>query len=411
MTKDSNGRLSVFFRDRLVGHIWLNPRRRFIFQYDKGWLADANAIPLSLSLPLQTEAYQEDSARPFFANLLPEAEIRRIISRGFHISEKNDYALLERIGGDCAGAVSIMPDKSFPAEKPGYRELNGAELHDVLINLPRRPLLAGEKGIRLSLAGAQNKLPVYAEGNRIFLAAGNAPSTHIIKPPIAGLDETCENETFCMLLGSRMGLAVPAVKLVRETDRFMLVDRYDRIREESGRILRLHQEDFCQALGILPDQKYESEGGPSLQASFQLLARHSINPAADRLALLRWTIFNFLIGNADAHAKNLSLLYGGRRPSLAPFYDLLSTLAYEGLANRMAMKIGGENRPGWVQARHWERLAESAGIKKPFVLKTLKDMQASITAHGESLAAEFRSQYGEIRVIKKILAVIRKQVR
>jgi serine/threonine-protein kinase HipA len=408
MIRKKTHRLSVFFRSNLVGHLCLDPHGRFVFQYDHGWLTDTNVVPLSISLPLQSDAFLDDRARPFFANLLPEAEIRRLISRKFHISEKNDYALLERIGGDCAGAVSILPEDHSPVDKPGYRELDSAGLHALLIDLPRRPLLAGEEGIRLSLAGAQNKLPVYADGDRISLATGNAPSSHIIKPPIQGFDESCENETFCMMLAGKLDLTVPTVKLFREPDRFMLVERYDRIKNEEGVITRIHQEDFCQALGIPPDNKYESEDGPSLQDSFRLLDKYSMSPAADRLALLRLVIFNFLIGNADAHAKNLALVYHGKRPSLAPFYDLISTMVYEGLTERMAMKIGGENRPGWIQTKHWERLAESVNIKRPFVLKMLSDMKKSIVSQADSLATDFMSQYGEIGVIGRILVVIRK---
>jgi serine/threonine-protein kinase HipA len=242
------------------------------------------------------------------------------------------------------------------------------------------------------------------------LATGNAPSTHIIKPPIKGFDETCENEAFCMMLAGRMGLPVPVVKLVTEPDIFLLVDRYDRIRNKEGDVERLHQEDFCQALGILPDQKYESEGGPSMHDSFQLLDERSSNPAGDRLSLLRWTMFNFIIGNTDAHAKNLALLYQKATPSLAPFYDLMSTAVYEGLVDRMAMKIGGESRPGWIQTKHWERFAGSVNIKGGFVLKTFGEMQKSIVSQAEPLAAEFFEQYGEIALIKKILKVVKKHV-
>jgi len=279
---------------------------------------------------------------------------------------------LNSIGGECAGAVSVMPGGIAPTVKPGYRELNEEELHRMIIELPRRPLLAGVDGMRLSLAGAQNKLPVYMEDHRIFIAMGNAPSSHILKPPIRDLEDTVGNEAFCMMLAQKMGLSVPPVTIRRGLDRIFIIARYDRSRDTDGRIVRLHQEDFCQALGFLPEQKYESEGGPSLKQCFTLLHEKSIRPAADRMALLRWTIFNVLIGNADAHAKNLAMLFTDRGPRLAPFYDLICTQVYPDLMEKQAMRIGGENRPFWMMGKHWERFSESIGIKPNLVLKTLK---------------------------------------
>jgi serine/threonine-protein kinase HipA len=192
--KDQIPGLVVYFRDDPVGRLWLDERNRFVFQYDRGWLKKEGVIPLSLSLPLGEQPYEDDTARPFFANLLPEAEIRKIIARRLRISEKNDFALLREIGGECAGAVLVVPEGVRPSVNGGYREVDEEKLHKVIVELPRRPLLAGDKGIRLSLAGAQNKLPVYIEEDRIFLSTGNAPSSHILKPPIPGFEGTVENE-------------------------------------------------------------------------------------------------------------------------------------------------------------------------------------------------------------------------
>ena len=319
--------------------------------------------------------------------------------------------MLNSIGGECAGAVSVLPSGVTPTVKPGYRELNEEELHKIIIDLPRRPLMAGVEGMRLSLAGAQNKLPVYMEDDRIFIASGNAPSSHILKPPIRDLEDTVGNEAFCMMLAQSMGLSVPPVTIHRGLDRLFIITRYDRSRDTDGRMVRLHQEDFCQALGFLPDQKYESEGGPSLQQCFALLQGKSIRPAADRMALLRWTIFNFLIGNADAHAKNLAMLFTDRGPRLAPFYDLICTQVYPDLTEKQAMRIGGENRPSWMQRKHWERFGESVEIKTSLVLKTLQDMSSSIMPAAQVLSIEFNKTYGTGTIIEKILAVIEKRAK
>lgn len=398
------GRLNVYFRDHLAGRLWLDERRHFVFEYDAGWLGQKGAIPLSLSLPLRKEPYIDDSARPFFANLLPESEIRKMIARHLRISEENDFAILREIGGECAGAVSVLPEDSSPVENPGYRELDEEELYRIIAELPRRPFLVGEKGVRLSLAGAQNKLPVYMEGNRIFIATGNAPSSHILKPPIQGLAETVENEAFCMMLASRMGLSVPKAMIRPGRGRLYVVQRFDREREKGGKILRLHQEDFCQALGALPDQKYESEGGPSLARCFGLLKEKSTSPAADQKALLSWVIFNFLIGNADAHAKNLAILYAARGPRLAPFYDLICTRVYPDLTDRMAMRIGGENRPDWMQSRHWERFSAEINIKPRLILQTLREMAQRIIPQADVLAKVFTDDFGPSAIVGNILA-------
>ena len=140
----------------------------------------------------------------------------------------NDFALLEQIGGECAGAVSLLPQGESPYESRSYRELDEEELHRIITELPRRPLLAGEKGIRLSLAGAQNKLPVFMEKNKVFIAGGNSPTTHILKPPIPGFEGTVENEAFCMTLAGRVGLPVPAVSIRKQLDTLLVVERYDR---------------------------------------------------------------------------------------------------------------------------------------------------------------------------------------
>jgi len=403
--------LDVYLQERKIGRLWLDEKRRFVFQYHAEWIGQQGAVPLSLRLPLQAEPFPDDLARPFFSNLLPEADIKRVIAQRLRISENNDFAMLRSIGGECAGAVSVLLSGETPSVEPGYRELNEEELHKVIIDLPRRPLMAGVEGMRLSLAGAQNKLPVYMEGNRIFIASGNAPSSHILKPPIKDVEDAVGNEAFCMMLAQRMGLPAPTVAVRQALDRLFVVSRYDRIRDRGGRLVRLHQEDFCQALGFLPEQKYESEGGPSLPQCFDLLHEKSIRPAADRMALLRWTIFNFLIGNADAHAKNLAILFTDRGPRLAPFYDLICTQIYPDLTERQAMRIGGETRPPWIQRRHWERFAEAIAIKPGLVLKTLQDMAASIMPPAQRLAGEFQKTNGTFPIAEKILGVIEKRAK
>ena len=407
--QDSN-RLAVYLQDVLTGHLWLDERKRFVFQYDPQILNSPVKNALSISLPLRAEPYIDDTARPFFSNILPESEIRRVITRRLGISEQNDFMLLKIIGGECAGAVSVLPESIMPQEKPGYRELSEDELHKIITELPGQPLLAGEKGIRLSLAGAQNKLPVYIRKDNIFLATGNAASSHIIKPPAKELESLVFNECFCMMLARKMAMNVPDVIIRQSLDTLFIVQRFDRITNAEGKVTRLHQEDFCQALGILPEQKYEAEGGPSLALCFELISRVSISPAVDRLALLRWAVFNVLIGNADAHAKNLAILFTNFGPRLAPFYDLISTEIYENLTNKLAMKIGDEDRPDWLQPRHWKKFADSVQMKQNLVLNTLTEMAGDILPRAKSIAEELSNAYGKDKVFEKIISGTEKRL-
>lgn len=373
--------LQVRIDGGIVGRLWLDNSKRFCFQYDEGWLATTR-IPLSLSLPLRREPYYDDESHPFFANLLPEEKMRAVIARNLGVSLNNDYGLLERIGGDCAGAVSLYPSTDASPREPGvYRQLSLDELNTIIGELPKRPLLAGEKGIRLSLAGAQKKLPLYYDEQHFSLGLGDAPSNYIIKPPIDDLDGTVENEAYCMALAQAVGLDVPHSFIHQHGDahRVFVIKRYDRISTEVG-VRRLHQEDFCQALGIPPEFKYEAEGGPSLAACFNLLRHASIRSGKDLLSLLNWVIFNYLIGNCDAHGKNISLLLLPEGPMLAPFYDLISTRIYShyGLASGLAMQIGGVSDPDALQKKQWEQFAEEVGIKPRLVLSRIADLAKRI---------------------------------
>lgn len=372
--------LLVRIDEDIVGRLWLDDKKHFCFQYDELWLENSR-IPLSLSLLLRPDAYLDDESHPFFANLLPEEKIRAVIARNLGVSLNNDYGLLERIGGDCAGAVSLYSETGEPKREAGtYRKLSLDELSTIISELPQRPLLAGEKGIRLSLAGAQKKLPIFYDEQNYHLGYGTAPSNYIIKPAIENLDGTVENEAFCMALAHEIGLDVPQSFIHQhEETRVFVVKRFDRVVAGEG-TKRLHQEDFCQALRIPPEYKYESEGGPSLAACFNLIRQNSIRSGKDVLSLLNWVIFNYLIGNSDAHGKNISLLLLPEGPMLAPFYDLLSTRIYAhyGLAEGLAMKIGGENDPDAIQKKHWELFAEEVGIKPRLVLIRVADLAKRI---------------------------------
>ena len=399
--------LSVYLWETKAGVLHLDIQRRFVFQYNQNWLENDQAIPLSLQLPLQAEAFSDDRARPFFANLLPESELRRVIARKLGFSEQNDFALLEAIGGECAGAVSLLPDDVQPNNASSeYRLLTDSELNTLVEEMPSKPMLAGEAGMRLSLAGAQNKLPVFFDGQQISLPMGGVPSNHILKPPIAGISHTVENEIFCMRLAGQLGLPVPAVQILQKAQPLYLISRYDRESDTKNGLQRIHQEDFCQALRVPPDAKYEAEGGPGLGACFNLLREHSIQPAADISVLLDWVIFNYFVGNADAHAKNVSLLLTDKGPRLAPLYDLMCTAVYPQLAERMAMKVGTENRPDWIIERRWQAFAEEVSINYRLVQKKLRDVSSAILDAAEGVTNQLQEQYGSCEIYGKIIDVV-----
>ena len=401
--------LTVFLRGEKVGRLSIERGRDFVFSYDAAWLASPVAVPLSLRLPLREEPYPDEVARPFFANLLPESDLRRAIARRLGLSEQNDFALLEAVGGECAGAVSLLPEGTAPAGTCDYRVLSDAALNDLIDELPRRPMLAGEEGIRLSLAGAQNKLPVRFDGRQVSVPLGAAASTHILKPPIGHYPHTVENEYFCMRLAARVNLPVPDVTILHQRNSMYIVDRYDRTHTTAGAVERIHQEDFCQALGIGPAQKYEKEGGPGLPQCFTLLREESIQPVADISALLDWVIFNYLVGNADAHGKNISLLLTGQGPQLAPFYDLMCTAIYPDLTERLAMKIGGEDRPDWIIERRWQDFAKAVGIGYKLVRQRLQYLKEAVNeAAGDLMEDKVFTEY-PCDVCARIMDVIRKR--
>lgn len=393
--------LDVYLHRDLVGHLIQDDRGLMVFDYVNSWLENPNVYPLSRSLPLRSERFTREECRGFFAGILPEKGNRKLIAKNLGISPQNDFAMLEQIGGECAGAISFMPSgQLLPEEDQTYRSLSDDDLADILEQLPRRPLMAGEEGVRLSLAGAQDKLAVRVQGNQISLPLGHAPSTHILKPAIEHYDDVVFNELACLRLAAAVGLptAKGEARRLQGTD-YLLIERYDKMIKD-GHMMRLHQEDFCQATAIPSDMKYQNEGGPSLKQCFDVLRDMSSVPVLDLPTLLDAVIFNYLIGNNDAHAKNFSLLYQGDGIiRLAPLYDLVCTVYYPELSPKMAMKLSGEYRSDRIAMRHFEKLADETGLAKPIVKKRVQEMAKKIiTALGE-----FDVSFNTMEAIKMLL--------
>lgn len=397
--------LDVYLNRNLAGRL-REDRGKLSFAYEQAWLDSDLFLPLSVTMPRTADTFPDEVARPFFENLLPEGEIRAAIARLKRLSGRNTFGFLGEIGGDCAGAVSLWPHGEKPGGNEGYAELTDARLVEALAGMARRPLLVVDDELRLSLAGAQNKLPVYYDGKRLSLPLGGAPSSHILKPGVPGFAQMPANEHFCMRLAAALGLPVPDSTILRKPDALYLVERYDRVRPSDGSLSRTHQIDFCQALSLPSRKKYEHEGGPSLPACFNVITRFSARPARDRLQLISWVIFNYLVGNADAHAKNLSLLITREGVMLAPFYDLVSTAVYPELTDKLALKIGGENRPRWIRERHWENLAKNSGANPRIVRRELDRFRSTIVGTARSTADQLALSTAEFATIGQILAVI-----
>jgi serine/threonine-protein kinase HipA len=402
-------KLDVWLFTEHVGTLGL-VNGRLCFEYASEWLQRPNAMHLSCSLPLQTESFDDHIARPFFAGLLPEGKMRQLIAQQLHVSGQNEFALLDHLGGECAGAVTFLEQGAALPQRPhgdDVQWLTNEELVEILDELPHRPMLAGKDGLRLSLAGAQDKLPVIFDGARIGLPLNGTPSSHILKPAIQAVEASVTNEGFCMALAEAMQLK-PARALIHKVgDReFLLVERYDRIVDSQGNRQRLHQEDFCQALGVVSEMKYQNEGGPNLAQCFDLVRRVTRPSAPHVLRLLDYVIFNALIGNHDAHGKNFSLLYSAKGPVLSPFYDTLSTAVYPKLALKMAMKIGSKYKFTEIYARHWEQFAQEAGLAKPQAKKRILDLAKSLPLAARQLQANPQKGFAQHKLVEQIIELI-----
>ncbi len=423
MASDMPKQLTVWLFGRYVGSL-AQIDGRLSFSYAPEWLNQNRAEMLSQSLPLQLEPFDDRATRPFFAGLLPEGDKRKLVAQALQVSRQNDFALLDGIGGECAGAVTLLDPGQTPelgVTEDDVRWLTSADLIGVLDDIPRRPMLAGEQDMRLSLAGAQDKLPVVVRTAHAVVQIGlprfGSPSTHILKPAIPGIDGSVFNEGFCLALARALKLdvanaAIHRVEAGQQQREFLLVERYDRQRAQgdaastSGISVRLHQEDFCQALGYPPETKYQNEGGPDLTQAFTLLRRATRPSAPSTLRLLDFVIFNALVGNHDAHSKNFSLLYTAKGAVLAPLYDVLCTAVYPRLTDKMAMKIGSKYKFSEVQARHWVQFATDAQLSPAQVRKRILDIAKRLPDLARTTHTAIDAHGSGHPVLEKIVSLI-----
>ena len=413
--RERGGYLEVRWGEELVGFLTRaqkGRKGRVRFEYAESWLDEAS-IPISLSLPCPERQFNAEVSTDYFENFLPEGDVYSRLCADSKITEGDIYSFLSIFGRECAGALSIF-DPGLPGSQfsQSYKDITD-NLEEILDE-------AGKRGggiilnadTRLSIAGAQDKLPVHLEKGRYLVpdAESNsfAPTSAILKPPSNLYPDIHFNEAFCMALAGKIGLLVPETRIVTfGSKQALLVNRYDREVTETG-IRRLHQEDFCQALGVSSRRKYEDGGGPGFEDCSKLL----MNPVVasvefDRKKFVTCAVFNYIIGNCDAHAKNFSLLYSAdRRAGLAPFYDLLSTRVYPKLRANYAMAIGKTFRFDRINEKSWIQFAKSFSLRieglYPLMLETAEQIRKCV----ELVTSEQEAAYGPTPVYKKLLAII-----
>ena len=389
--------LSVFLNNKLVGQLRKEPSGAIEFQYDETWLAWDYALPVSLSMPLREGAYRGAPVAAVFENLLPDSlALRRRVAEKVGAQGADAYSLLAAIGRDCVGALQFIADGGEPIDATATIEGDPVDEHAIeklLRSLGQAPLgLTRDDNFRISVAGAQEKTALLWHEDRWLKPAGTTPTTHLFKTQIGlanGIDlsNSVENEFYCLKLIEAFGMAVNTaeIQMFGET-KALVIERFDRRWTRNGRLLRLPQEDCCQALSVPPTAKYESDGGPGLVDILNLL-KGSDTPADDQRTAIKAQLLFWLIGATDGHAKNFSIFLGpGGSFHLTPLYDVLTaqpsldTGQIEHKQMKLAMSVGRNKhyRFRGIHARHFMQTGDQVGLPKGLVRGIVEDVAATV---------------------------------
>jgi len=385
--------LRVLLNNRLVGHLTKEPSGAVTFRYDDSWLTWEHALPVSLSLPLREDAYRGEPVIAVFDNLLPDAEsLRRRVAEKVGAAGTDAYSLLAAIGYDCVGALQFATGDD-PVANIGTitgEAVDDAAIEQLLKGLAQAPLgLSRDDPFRISVAGAQEKTALLYHDGRWLKPHGTTPTTHIFKTQIGrlpnGIDlsDSVENEFYCLKLAAACGLPVNEATIQTFGDtKALVIERFDRRWTKDGRLLRLPQEDCCQALSVPPTRKYQNEGGPGLEDILDLM-KGSDDPAVDQATIFKAQVLFWLIGATDGHAKNFSVFLGpGCSYHLTPLYDILtaqpSLIArqIERKQMKLAMAVGARShyRINEIHGRHFIQTGEQAGLPKALIANALTEM-------------------------------------
>ena len=406
--------LYVFYENQRVGVFSRDENLVTSFSYDEQWQAGQNSFPLSLAMPLSQQTFSNKITLSFFENLLPEGDVRDSLERDHNVH--GSFEFLELFGQDCAGAIIITADEEF-SYKPDNAQLKKIDIEEIYGAISKKRSIAEvvsqmEPGY-LSLAGAQDKFAVILKGGSLFLPTHGAPTTHIIKTPILrhGIKESVYNEFYCMELARAIGLNVAHCDILDGVYPLFITERYDRIKDRQELVHRLHQQDFCQAQGVVSESKYEFKDGPSIKNNYDLLLNHVT--ATKRIQALQeflsWVSFNLLIGNNDSHSKNLSLLLVDNKNELAPFYDLLCTSIYKSLHKDFSFRIGDRYNFAKIGLNQFTLLEEELGIKKGAFTQRMKDTRELILTYKDRVLEQVMDKHPKAKIPKRISTLIGKR--
>jgi serine/threonine-protein kinase HipA len=414
--------LSVFDASARVGTVeYESLDDSFSFHYDEKWVQAETAYSISPHIPVRGQPALSGTVRRFLENLLPEGRALDIVATTFRVTRNNLYGLLRQLGQETAGALSFLAET--PQLRPTTRrEITPAELKQRIEERAEVPFAVWDGRVRMSIAGYQDKLPVYMGDARMYLVEGELASTHILKPEPAdgGLRMLVANEHYCMSLGKRLGLPVAPVSILRVPEPVLVVERFDRVRE-AGRVRRLHIIDGCQALNVPVAYKYERNLGSGRDVrnirdgvSFERLfsiAEYTVEKAVTRMGLLRWAMLQYLIGNCDAHGKNISFFCRPAGMSLAPCYDLVSVVQYAGLDRELAMAYGDGFELDDIRPHDWAVFAERTRIPRPLLAREMQRTgRVAVEAAVEQAGDEgYRGE--EKALVSKIAAYVQSQAR
>ncbi len=387
-----------------VGRVLRDRSGRFSFRYDEGWQGHPDAYPLSLSMPLALSEHGHAKIDAFLWGLLPDNE--KVIdtwANRYHVSPRYSFGLISHVGEDCAGAIQFVRPERLRKMQTENAAQEIAWLTEAQVAERLRDLRADHAAWRsprdtgqFSLAGTQPKTALILENGKWGVPSGRVPTTHILKPPTGEWDGHAENEHFCLELARALGFTVPNTTVMRfGQETAIVIERYDRTRL-GGNLLRLHQEDMCQAHGLPPTQKYENEGGPSIQEIVDLLRSHSSRSEEDIQSFLDAIAFNWLIAGTDGHAKNYSILIGARGTvRFAPLYDVASILPYKNMnvmKAKLAMKIGGVYSLRYISRGQWKKLATELRFDSERLLARIAAFAEALPEHALAIKRRVHSE-------------------
>ena len=416
LTRSSRPRLDTYLGNELAGVVFEFANRKLVFRYDLGWRERRGAYPLSLSMALETAEHGHQVTWAFLAGLLPENDSTlQALSRHLDISPNNVTEMLANVGRDCAGAVRFVRSGEDPQfgtrdQQQHIRWLSREEVAAEL-KLAKRPTSTMADPMRLgqfSLAGAQPKIALYRDHAGNYGVPLNGSTNTILKPPVLKWRDLVHNEHLCLQLARNLGIAAASSTIEMFDDEIaIVVDRYDRI-EIDGAVRRIHQEDMCQSLAVLPTQKYESDGGPGVSAMAGVLMRHSSRPEVDVKRFIDAVAFNWLIHGVDAHAKNHSILISaGPQVRFAPLYDLVSALVYPEITEQnplLPVSIGGERHIDNIGLAQWKQLAADCALNEDMVITEVRRIvecfpdalhKLSTSARNDASTSDFPGEFAD----------------